>query len=143
MRNRFWDTTVPVCLAIVVIGGWLATAGTLTPPAGPVAPTMKTLDEISAQIGTGGIKQVIRGVITFAVNQEELSQSFAPTIDPAKSVVTLSPSCATDFNSTTAAMAGRTGSCVTNLTSSQITIRVDTSVRIVGAKVSYQIIEYN
>jgi len=142
MRNQFWSTTLPVCVAIVVIGGWLATAGTLTPPAGPVAPTMKTLDEISAQISAGRVKQVIRGVIAFATGQEELSQSFSPTIDPAKSVVTISPSCATDYVTTTAAMAGRTASCVTNLTSSQITIRVDTSVRLVGAKVSYQIIEY-
>ena len=146
MPNRFLRFTLPVCLAIVAVGGWFATAGTLTPPPGPIAPTMKTLDEISTQISqipAGSIKRVIRGVIPFQIDQEELSQPFNPTIDPTKSVVTLSPTCAGDYLPTTAAMASRTGACVIDLTSSQITIRVDAVVRVVPLKVSYQIIEYN
>jgi hypothetical protein len=146
MQERFWRSTLPVCLVIVAVGGWLATAGTLTPPNGPVAPTMKTLDEISTQISqipAGSVKRVIRGVITYTAGQEELSQSFSPAIDPTKSVVTLSPACATDYLATNSAMAARTAACVTDLTSTQITVRVDTVVRIVGLKVGYQIVEYN
>lgn len=146
MHHRFLRITLPVCLAIVAVGGWFATAGTLTPPPGPVAPTMKTLDELSSQISqipAGSIKRVIRGMIPFPLNQEELPQAFSPAIDPTKSVVTLSPTCATDYLPTTAAMAARTGACVIDLTSSQITVRVDAVVRAVPLKVSYQIIEYN
>ena len=149
MRYPRSNFSVIVCLMILLVGVWFARAGTLTPPAGPIAPTMKTLDDLSAQIsgisggaGGGGIKQVIRGVVTYPLSQEELSQDLSATINPAKSIVLLSPACATDYNATTAAMAGRNGACVTNLMASQISIRVETSVRVAPMKVSYQIIEY-
>ena len=65
---------------------------------GPVAPTMTTLSEISAQIsalgsagGGGTPKRVVRGVIAFADGECEKTATFSPAIDPAKSVVALSP----------------------------------------------------
>ncbi len=44
-KQAIW-VTLPICVAIVIAGAWLARAGDLNPPAGPVAPTMKTLSEI-------------------------------------------------------------------------------------------------
>src|SRR5437867_3744962 len=85
----------PATLLILV--ALLARAGQLSPPAGAISPTMKTLDEISAQIstiqagsGAAPVKRVVRGVIDFNQGDQELSQTFAPAVDPAKSVVTLS-----------------------------------------------------
>src|SRR5437870_5205357 len=50
-RNRlFAVVTLPICAAILVAGAWFVTAGDLNPPAGPVAPTMKTLTEIEPRI---------------------------------------------------------------------------------------------
>jgi type VI protein secretion system component Hcp len=46
MRKQAIWVTLPICAAIVVAGAWLARAGDLNPPAGPVAPTMNTLSEI-------------------------------------------------------------------------------------------------
>ena len=66
------------------------------------------------------VKRVVRGVIDFAQGTEEVTQTFSPSVDPAKSVVTLS-----------------------NLTATQITVRADASISLMPAKVSYQIIEYN
>ena len=46
-RNpNFAVVTLPVCAAVLLVGAWLTSAGDLNPPAGPVAPTMKTLVEV-------------------------------------------------------------------------------------------------
>jgi hypothetical protein len=138
--------------AAILIGlGLLAHAGQLTPPAGSVAPTMKTLDEISAQIssiqvagGAAPVKRVIRGVIDFAQGDQEMSQTFAPAIDPVKSVVTLSNATAVSFNSSsTSPTMARSNACLIDLAATQITVRVDASITLMTAKVSYQIVEYN
>lgn len=42
--------TLLVCACILLAGAWLASAGDLTPPAGPVAPTHKTLTEVEPRI---------------------------------------------------------------------------------------------
>ncbi len=52
MRKQMLYVTLPVCLAIVVAGSWLAKAGSLTPPVGPVASTMVTLDDIMVAVTT-------------------------------------------------------------------------------------------
>jgi hypothetical protein len=141
-----------VCLGLVL---W-ARAGDLNPPAGPVAPTMKTLDQLStehAQLassiaaigGGGGIKGIIRGVVTFNDNEWEVSQAFNPAIDPTRSLVVLDNAVMTmnvSTNVTNAAKA-RNGACLVNLTSSSITIRIDQTGPIAVHRVSYQIIEYN
>src|SRR5438105_3055049 len=50
-RNRnFSGVTLPVCAAILVGGAWWVSAGDLNPPAGPVAPTHKTLTEVEPRI---------------------------------------------------------------------------------------------
>ncbi len=141
-----------VVLAAVLLTGiaLLLHAGPLTPPPGAVSPTMKTLDEISTQISnlevaTGGvpIKRVVRGVMDVAAGELEKSQTFAPAIDPAKSVVLLSDYCATATLSSTNVFLGRTSACLINLTATQITVRLDASSASMDAKISYQIIEYN
>lgn len=50
MRRQILSVTLPVCLAIVVAGAWLASAGDLNPPPGPVSPTMKTMIEVEPRI---------------------------------------------------------------------------------------------
>ncbi len=46
MNARPIHVTLPICAAVLAAGAWLAYAGDLIPPAGPVAPTHKTLTEI-------------------------------------------------------------------------------------------------
>lgn len=146
MSHRSQGWAVFVFVAVVAGVAFWGHAGDLRPPAGPVAPTMKTLDQLSAQIAAlqAPVKQVVRGVIPFPKDQREASQTLSSAVNPAKSVVMLSDAVATappvssDPNWGT-----RTGACVTSLTGSQITIRVDASVLLAPAEVSYQVIEYN
>ena len=46
MRKQTVMTSLFVCVAIIVAGAWLANAGNLAPPVGPVGSTMKTLQEV-------------------------------------------------------------------------------------------------
>lgn len=149
MMRRGSGSTLIVAALIGLLVMW-ARAGSLTPPAGSVAPTMKTLDEISTQIssiqvagGAAPIKRVIRGVLDFPAGTNEVTQGFSPNVDPAKSVVTLSSACALGFPVASNAFYSRSGTCVINLTSSQLTIRVDAGANVVDSKVSFQIVEYN
>jgi len=50
MKREFLFRTLPICGSIVMVGGLLTKAGDLNPPAGPVAPTMKTLVEVEPRI---------------------------------------------------------------------------------------------
>ncbi len=142
-----------VCLGLVL---W-ARAGDLNPPAGPVAPTMKTLDQLSAEHaqlasaiaaisgggGGGGVKQVVRGVIELASGVCEGSANFTPEINPSKSMVVLSDAVIVNMADGRNTLAARTGACLMDLTASSIAIRID-EVALVGIhRVSYPIIEYN
>lgn len=46
MKKQWVCVTLPVCTTIIVAGTWLARAGDLNPPAGPIAPTGKTLVQL-------------------------------------------------------------------------------------------------
>lgn len=140
------------CLGLVL---W-ARAGDLNPPAGPVAPTMKTLDQLSAEHaqlaaaiaaipgGGGGVKQIIRGVVSVPSGQAEASQSLSATIDPGKSIAVLSDAViTTPYSGTQSYVSARNGACLINLTSTTITIRIDDTAPSGIRQVSYQIIEYN
>jgi hypothetical protein len=116
-------------------------------PSGPPGPTMKTLDEISAQITalSSPIKQVVRGVITlpYDANGEAVESpgDLSSAVDPNYCVVLLSDSVASDHSSSDSGeWTARTGACLMGLTETQITVRVE-GLRTVQ-KVSYQIIEY-
>ncbi len=50
MKRLFLTVSVPICLALVVAAGEFAGAGDLNPPAGPVAPTHKTLTEVEPRV---------------------------------------------------------------------------------------------
>ncbi|MDM8006243.1 MAG: hypothetical protein QUV05_08875 [Phycisphaerae bacterium] len=141
-----------VCLGLVL---W-ARAGDLNPPAGPVAPTMKTLDQLSAEHaqlasavaemsgGAGGVKQVVHGCIEFDGGVFEASATFSPEINPSKSVVVLGePVLKTYLTSTANPLSPRNGACLVELTSTTITVRVDDVPPSTIRQVSYQIIEYN
>ncbi|MCK4873993.1 MAG: type VI secretion system tube protein Hcp [Phycisphaerales bacterium] len=55
MRNTPRLLILLGCFGLTLGGAWLAVAGDLDPPAGPVAPTMHTLDEIhEAALASGG-----------------------------------------------------------------------------------------
>ena len=60
MSKQLLHVTLPVCAAIIAAGAWLSSAGDLDPPVGPVAPTMKTLEEIYDLIGasSGGESRI-------------------------------------------------------------------------------------
>lgn len=149
MMRRSSGSALVVVALLTLLVMW-ARAGSLTPPAGGVAPTMKTLDEISTQIsslqvagGAAPIKRVIRGVIDFPSGTSEVTQGFSPNIDPAKSVVSLSSACAIELPVANNSFYSRSGACVTGLTASQVTVRVDAGANVVNSKVSFQIVEYN
>ncbi len=46
-RKQVLTFSLPLCICIVIAGTWSARAGDLTPPEGPVGPTMVNLDEIA------------------------------------------------------------------------------------------------
>lgn len=141
--------TLGTAVAVVAGLGMFAHGGDLNPPAGPVAPTMTTLSEISAQIsalgsagGGGTPKRVVRGVIAFADGECEKTVTFSPAVNPVKSVVVLSPlvHMMTTSGGSDAQIA-RNGACLIDLTSTSIALATDAWAG-VPRRVSYQIIEY-
>ncbi len=136
---------VAACLFVSAGAALWVYAGNLTPPAGPVTPTMKTLDQLSAQITAlqAPVKQVVRGVLTFPKDQREVSQTLAAAVNPARSVVMLDNAVATAQPISDPNFVVRNGACLVSLSGSQITVRVDANIASVGVEVSYQIIEYN
>lgn len=153
MRRHDWKLLLAVAVVIVVgLSGWRAIAGELTPPAGPVAPTMKTLDQLSAEHAAiqaalpaagGGFSRVVRGVIDFPDGVHEASALIQiPALNPNKCVVLLSDSVYTALSGgTDTNLRARNGAIVTSLTANQITVLVDSSSGL-ARRVSYQIIEY-
>jgi hypothetical protein len=105
---------------------------------------MVTLGQLSAQIETlsSPVEKVVRGLITFQNGQPvEQIQDFSPAVDPNRCLVLLSDTVATEHTTPDYPdWLGRTGACLINLTSSQITVRVEDHQA--KQKVSYQIIEY-
>jgi len=69
MRRQFIYVTTPICIAIIVAGAWLADAGNLNPPPGPVNPTMVTLDDINATALSAGDKRTPIASLPFTINQ--------------------------------------------------------------------------
>lgn len=153
MSGNNWKLPLAVAVAVIVgINGWRVIAGDLTPPAGPVAPTMKTLDQLSAEHAAiqaaipaagGGVSRVVRGVIEFPDGVHEASALIPlPALNPNKCVVLLSDSIyAALYGGTDTNLRARNGAIVTGLTANQITVQVDSGAGL-ARRVSYQIIEY-
>lgn len=141
--------TVPIILIVAAI----VTAGQLSPPAGPVAPTMKSLADLSAEhaaiqaaIGSGGggggaIKRVIRGTMTFDSGTHEATADIAPPLDPAKSVVLPMTVVYTGTSgSAGTTLHARNGVCA-ELTEGQLRVFLDAQPSL-NRKLAYQIVEY-
>jgi len=141
-RKKRTKTAVSVLvLAGLVVFGLAAAGGNLEPSA-PPGPTMKTLDEISAEIAQSSpIKNVVRGVIEYTWDQPtSQSQTFSPAVDPNKSVVYLSDAVGYVSGNIYETIA-RNGACLMSLTESEITVAVESHGQF-NQMVSYQIVEY-
>jgi len=144
---RFKKLNVSLVIALtallfIVLDCLTGKAGSLEPTAAP-APTMVTLDQLSAQIQalSSPVEKVVRGLITFPYGQSvEQYQDFSPSVDPNRCVVLLSGAVATQHPITTDEWIARTAACLVELTDSQIAVRVDPHPT--EQRVSYQIIEY-
>jgi len=131
-----------LALAGLAVFSLFAVGGSLQPTA-PPGPTMKTLDEISNEIGQSSpIKTVVRGVIEYTWDQSTTqSQDFSPAVDPNKSIVYLSDAVGQLVGSIVGDTIARNGACLISLTESEITVEVDQQGQF-DQKVSYQIVEY-
>jgi hypothetical protein len=103
-----------------------------------------TSQKLSADV-LAGVQQVVRGVITFSGTSTEVTQSFAPSVDPAKSYVIVGTPV---FRPQPTGPVSRTlfGASLIQLTANQITLAVDDvgygSSQIVPCRVSFQIIQF-
>src|SRR3990170_4156468 len=50
MKHHPLVIVLPICLTLLIAVGFFASAGSLTPPAGPITSTMKTLTEVEPRI---------------------------------------------------------------------------------------------
>lgn len=147
--KRYSGRIVTVFTLLAIPAAWLG-AGQLTPPPGPVAPTMKTLDDLSAEHaairasmggGSGGIKRIVRGVVSFAAGEREASVTLPAQIVPDKSLVVLECVIYVMGNPSQTATAARAGACVDALTTDTMNVSIDYQLS-VPRKLAYQIIEY-
>ncbi len=67
--RRFAAYTLPMCAGIVVTSVWFAWAGDLNPPAGPVAPTHKTLTDLEPRIAVNSVNTPGDGSYIYKINQ--------------------------------------------------------------------------
>jgi len=143
-KQKKTKTAVSVLvLAGLVVFALTAVGGNLEPSA-PPGPTMKTLDEISAQIAalSSPVNKVVRGVINFNwAEPTSKTQEFSPVVDPNKSIVYLSDAVGQLVGSIVGDTIARNGACLISLTESEITVEVDQQGQF-NQKVSYQIVEY-
>jgi len=142
-KQKKTKTAVSVLvLAGLVVFALTAVGGNLEPSA-PPGPTMKTLDEISAQIAalSSPVNKVVRGVINFNwAEPTSKTQEFSLSVDPNKSVVYLSDAVGYVSGNIDETIA-RNGACLMSLTESEITVAVEPHGQF-NQKVSYQIVEY-
>lgn len=92
----------------------------------------------------GGVQQVVRGVINFSGSATEVTQSFSPSVDPAKSYVIVGTPV---FRQQPTGAVSRTilGASLIALTANSVTVAVDDvgygSNAIVPCRVSFQIVQ--
>lgn len=150
IRSGGWVAAAFVAGVLTV--GVLSRAGDLNPPAGPVAPTMKTLAELSdehaalsaqmAALSPAGLKRVVRGVVTLEIGQYVASKPLGATINPERSIVHLNDAVIVhvdgSFNTN---LHIRNASSLVSLTTDEITVRTDLQNG-VRRDIAYQIVEY-
>ena len=109
-----------------------------------IADASVTAQKLSADILSGGVQQVIRGVVNFGAKTPEVTQSFSPNVDPTKSYVLVGTVV---FKSNSGLSPSRTyfGATLIALTDNTITLAVDApfsaGADIFPCRVSYQIIQ--
>ncbi len=74
MRRQVLYVTLPVCLAIVIAGAWLARAGDMNPPVGPVGPTMKDLDDVEPRTAIRNPSDPFEGIVIDAPGSYYLAE---------------------------------------------------------------------
>jgi len=144
MRYKEKDVVIIFILAallFMVFDCLTGKAGNLEPTE-PPGPTMVTLNELNTKIEalSSPVQKVVRGTIIFDKNKTTESQMLSSPIDPNHSVILLSDAVASNHDGDTDAWISRTGACLSDLTSDEITIQVE--LQPAEQKVSYQIIEY-
>lgn len=95
----------------------------------------------------GGVEQVIHGVVTFTGSSTDVSQTFSPSINPAKSYVIVgTPVFSAPVNDGITHQYTRLGATLIELTSTRITLAVDTpdfsTFKVFPCRVSFQIIQF-
>lgn len=94
-----------------------------------------TVDGLHAsQLTAGGVNKVVRGVINFTGTTSEVQADFSPSVDPARSMVILSPAVRVNLGSS------GISAMLVDLTATRITVAIDSGGN--AYRVSYQIIEY-
>ena len=118
MRRERLYVTVSVCLTIIIASTWFVRAGSITPPLGPVAGTMHTLEDIFTAVtggGGGGGTRIPIAALPFAI---VAPGSYVVTADLASALVpgiTISASDVTidlDGHDLVGAMAGPGEDCI-------------------------------
>ena len=70
LRNRLFARFIlPICAAILLTSAWIANAGDLNPPIGPVAPTHKTLTEVEPRIAVNAVNTPGSPTAVFVISQ--------------------------------------------------------------------------
>lgn len=147
-QRRLVTLVIAACFCITISTGWLASAGDLEPPPGPINSTMITLDELAASIAGLGVKRVFRGTFVFGANNLAASVTINSSLDLSKSVVSVtnavsafSPCGGLDQQDGYVVYVDQMGNSGSNTI---ITFqRAFLGVGMCSAKGSYEIVEYN